>query len=70
MRKRGRGRFVFRLALRRSARKFPLDREFHETDQVVDVQLPHQAGAIGVDGFGADIEQIGDILSTQSVDEV
>ena len=53
-----------------SAREIALDRELDQPDQVVDVELAHQAGAVGVHGFGADFEQFRDVLGAHSFHQV
>src|SRR5262249_35777838 len=46
-----------------------LDRKFDQPDEVMDVQLAHEAGAVGIDGLRADIEQFGDIFGAPPIDE-
>jgi len=55
---------------RGSARKVSLDRELNQANQVVDVQLAHEAGTVGVHGFGTDVQQVRDVLGAQSIDQV
>jgi len=45
-------------------RQVVLDGEFHQPHQIVNVEFAHQAGAVSVDGLGADIQQIGDLLGS------
>src|ERR1022692_2232189 len=47
-----------------------LDGEFDQPYQIVNVELAHQAGAVGVHRLGADIQQIGNLLGAQTVHQV
>ena len=42
--------------------QIPLDGELDQAGDIVDIQLAHQAGAVGVDRFGAEFEAGGDLL--------
>ena len=57
-------------ALRGSVRKVALDRELDQADEVVDVQLAHEAGTVGVHGLGADFQQVRDVLGAQPTHKV
>src|ERR1019366_6245155 len=50
-----------------SAGEVAFDGKLDQPHQVVNVELPHEAGAVGVDGLGADFEQLGDVLGAQAV---
>jgi len=49
--------------------QIPLNGELHQTGDVVDIELAHEAGAIGVDGLGAQFEPRGDFLGANAFDE-
>lgn len=46
-----------------------MDGELHETGDIVDVELAHHAGTVGVDGLRADGEAGGDFFGTEALNE-
>ena len=43
-----------------------MDGELHQTRDVVDIQFAHEAGAVGVDCLGAELQPGGDFFGTDS----
>lgn len=54
---------------RREGSEIAMDGELDESGNIVDIELAHHAGAIGIDGFGTDGEAGGDFLGAQTFDE-
>src|SRR4029077_10668481 len=44
-----------------------VDGELHQTDKVVNAQFSHDIRAVGVHGFGADVQELGDVFRTHAV---
>jgi len=49
--------------------EIPMDGEFDQTGDIVDVELAHHTGAVGIDRFGTDRETRGDFLGAEPLDE-
>ena len=56
-----------RFTISGSAGKVSFDGELHQADQIVHVELSHEAGAVGIDGLRANFQALRNIFGARSI---